>query len=80
MVHNSCNMCTRGLPDMNTLSLWLSGFRCIYQANHSCPCYNYSITCIPYDLVTLLFKVPILTVALLAGYICLTAIKIRSQI
>ena len=58
VVHNSCNMGTRGLPDIYTLiSPRACGPRAlgIYQANHSCPCYNYTIymrithtyTCIP---------------------------------
>ena len=40
VVHNSCNMGTRGLPDIYTLSPRALGVR-IYQANHSYPCYNY---------------------------------------
>ena len=45
VVHNSCNMGTRGLPDIHPQPSGLrpSWFGCIYQANHSCPCYNYRI-------------------------------------
>ena len=44
-LHNSCNMYTHVLPDMYTLSPWAwpSGFRCTYQTNYSCPCYNYNL-------------------------------------
>ena len=48
VVHNSCNLGTRGLPDMamhpQPSGLWPLCFGCIYQANHSCPCYNYTIS------------------------------------
>ena len=58
MLHNSCNMGTRDLPDMYVLSpracgpwalgpqpssLRPLGFGHTYQPNHSCPCYNYQM-------------------------------------
>ena len=46
VLHNSCNMGTSDLPDMYVCSPRVapSGFRHIYQANHSCPCYKYKMS------------------------------------
>ena len=43
MIHNTCNMAIRDLPDMYTLSPGPAalGLRHTYQANPSWPCYNY---------------------------------------
>ena len=45
VLHNSCNMGTRDLPDMHALSPQAapSGFGHTCQVNHSCPCYNYKL-------------------------------------
>ena len=45
VVHNSCNMGTCGLPDTYTLSPRACGPHAlgVYQANHLCPCYNYTM-------------------------------------
>jgi len=46
VLHNSCNICTCGLDCLSTLlplGLRLSGNGCTYQADHSCPCYNYKL-------------------------------------
>ena len=47
MAHISYTMSTRGLPDMYTLSPRACDPRAsgvhTYQANHSCPWYNYNI-------------------------------------
>ena len=40
-------MGTRALPEMYSLSPWACGPQAsgihIYQAKHSCPCYNYNV-------------------------------------
>ena len=36
VLHISCNMCNRDLPDMYALGLWA-----YISGNPSCPCYNY---------------------------------------
>ena len=46
VLHSICNMGTRGLPNMYTLSPRACGPRasgCTYQADHPCPCYKYQI-------------------------------------
>jgi len=44
VLHNICNMVTHDLPDMYAHSPPALGIT--YQANHSCPCYNYKLnTC-----------------------------------
>ena len=40
VIHITCNMCSRDLPDMYALGR-PSGFGHTYQANPLCPCYNY---------------------------------------
>ena len=41
VLHNTCNMCIRDLPDTNALIPWFSGFKHTYSVNPSCPCYNH---------------------------------------
>ena len=40
VLHNTCNVCICELPDMNALVPLASGIH-TYQANPSCPWYNY---------------------------------------
>ena len=47
MVYITYNMGTRDLPDIYARALGLGH---IYQANPSCPCYNYYIYIVPYEL------------------------------
>ena len=45
VLHNTCNMCIRDLPDMNALIPWACEPQAlgihIYQANPPCLCYNH---------------------------------------
>ena len=41
MIHNTCNMAMRDLPDMYALSPQPLGFEHTYQANPSRACYNH---------------------------------------
>jgi len=45
VLHDSFNMGTRDMPEMYAHSPWAAplDFGHAFQANHSCPCYNYKI-------------------------------------
>ena len=54
MAHISYTMSTRGLPDMYTLSPRACSPQALgvysYQANHSCPWYNYNIYAVYWEI------------------------------
>ena len=50
MLHNSCNVGTRGLPDIYTLGPAALVFRVYISGKPLCPCYNYIVNWVTNDL------------------------------